>query len=86
MGSSATHTPATQAEAVLWRDTYNQSGVVVADPDFNDGPTWYPFGVQQPTGGWSIGLPGTLLLAPGMVVEKMGHPTEAEIEAALPGS
>jgi hypothetical protein len=85
VGQNANNQDATQADAASWRDNYGQTGVVVADPGWNTGPTWYPFGVDAGGGQWSIGLPGLGLLAPGMEVVTIGNPTAAQIEGALPG-
>ncbi|GEM_PF-3958850 len=83
VGEDVSNGPAGQKEAALWRDSYAQTGVVVADPRWDSGPTWYPFGVAQGES-WSIGLPGTLLMGAGLEVISMGRPTDAQVVAALP--
>jgi hypothetical protein len=56
----------------------------VADPSWASANTWYPFGVDMGGGQWSIGLPGTMLLKPGLEITVMGQPSQAQIQAALP--
>ncbi|MFV8749789.1 TlpA family protein disulfide reductase [Nannocystaceae bacterium ST9] len=82
MSESNDSGPATQADVQAWTSTYALTGVV-AYSTLQD--VWYPFGVDQGGGSFSISLPGTMLLAPGGVIAKIGVPTIEEIEAVLPG-
>jgi hypothetical protein len=73
--------PATQSDVNVWASNYGQNGIV-AYSGHQD--VWYPFGVNQGGGSWSIALPGTMLLGTGASIVKIGVPSNAEIQAALP--
>ncbi|WP_146659320.1 TlpA family protein disulfide reductase [Enhygromyxa salina] len=81
MSENGSGGPAAQADVVAWASQYGQDGLVVYS---NHQDVWYPFGVSQGGNSWSISLPGTMLLEPGMKITKMGVPSNAEIQAALP--
>jgi hypothetical protein len=71
-----------QAGAARWADSFDQTGVVVADPNFEDGVNWYPF--AYPPGGSSVGYPGMVLIDHGMVIySKSRPPSDSEMQAAL---
>ena len=73
--------PAAIADVQTWANMYSQNGLVV----FSGIQTvWYPFGVDQGGGNWSISLPGTMLVGTGAAVASMGQPSNAQIEAQLP--
>ena len=50
----------------------------------NHDNVWYPFGVDQGGGSFSIALPGTMLLEPGMRIYKIGAISGGDVQAALP--
>jgi len=74
---------ATQADAAAWAQQFGQTGVVVADGNFNSGQHWYPFGIDAGGGNWNINLPGIILLDEGMEIATMSQPSQSQIEAAL---
>ena len=63
-----------------WAMNFNQDGMVLTG-----GPeeVWYPFGIDQGGGSFSIALPGTIFIGPNMKVAKMGSPSNQEIEIVL---
>jgi hypothetical protein len=73
--------PAALSDVQAWANNYGQDGLVVYS---NLQDVWYPFGVDQGGGSFSISLPGTMLLEPGMRITKLGYPSNAEVVAALP--
>ena len=73
---------AVQSDAALWRDTYGHEGVVAFTSGTDD--YWYPYGVDTGGGNFSIGLPGIMLVGTGNAIAKIGEPSAAEIQAALP--
>lgn len=81
MSENGSGGPAAQADVNVWANMYGQNGLVVYSGHQD---VWYPFGVNQGGGSWSIALPGTMLLQPGMTVAKVGVPSAAEIQAVLP--
>ncbi|PRQ04608.1 hypothetical protein ENSA5_06130 [Enhygromyxa salina] len=81
MSQDAEGAPPSQADVDAWAQQFSQDGIV-AFSDFSN--VWYPFGVDQGGGSYSISLPGTMLVAPGVEVVKVGVPSLAELEAALP--
>lgn len=81
MSESYDSSPGTQADVQAWANMYSITGVV-AYSSLQD--VWYPFGIDQGGGSYMILLPGTMLLAPGGVIAKIGVPTLAEVEAVLP--
>jgi hypothetical protein len=74
--------PSTQADAAQWANTYQQDGIVAFAANSDD--FWYPYGVDQGGGSFSIELPGIMLVGAMNEVVKIGFPSTAEIEAALP--
>lgn len=82
LDEGATGAPATVADAQGWATNFGQTGLVVVS-SYED--VWYPFGVDT-GGGFSIALPGTMFLGPGMKIAKLGVPTNFEIELVTPGT
>lgn len=82
MSEDATGGPAKLSDVQAWANQYGQQGIV-AFSSYED--VWYPFGVDQGNGSFSIALPGTIFLGPGVKIAKMGVPTPQEIELVLPG-
>ena len=72
--------PAQASDAMSWANNFGQDGMVLTG-----GPeeVWYPFGIDQGGGSFSIALPGTIFVGPGMKVAKMGSPSNQEIEIVL---
>ncbi|WP_146155208.1 TlpA family protein disulfide reductase [Enhygromyxa salina] len=81
MSENAQGGAASVADVQVWADNYGQDGLVVFS---NLQDVWYPFGVDQGGGSFSISLPGTMLLEPGARITKLGVPSPTEIQAALP--
>ena len=81
MSENAQGGPAAQSDVAAWAQSYSQNGIV-AYSGYQD--VWYPFGVDQGGGSFSISLPGTMLVGTGATVSKIGVPSNAEIQAALP--
>ena len=81
MSENAQGGPAALADVQVWANNYGQDGLV-AYSNYQD--VWYPFGVSQGGGSFSIALPGTMLIEPGATITKLGVPSNAEIVAALP--
>ena len=69
------------SDAQGWANNFNQSGLVVVS-NYQD--VWYPFGINQGGGSYSIALPGTMLLEPGMRIYKVENISGADIQAVLP--
>jgi hypothetical protein len=69
------------AEVQAWANMFQQDGIV-AFSTLQD--VWYPFGVDQGGGSFSIALPGTMFVGPKMKIAKMGVPTPQEIELVIP--
>ena len=78
----ATGNPSDQADAELWASNYGHQGVVAYTSGTDD--YWYPYGVDTGGGNFSISLPGIMLVGPMNTIAKIGSPSIAEIEAALP--
>jgi hypothetical protein len=76
---------ATGAHAQQWAEQFGQTGVVVVDPGFQVEETWYPFGIPQGGNNFGFSLPGIALLSPGLKIETLTAPSDAQIQAALPG-
>lgn len=74
--------PGTLADVQAWANMYGQNGLVVYS---NHQDVWYPFGVDQGGGSFSIALPGTIFVGPGAKIALMGVPTPQQIELVLPG-
>jgi hypothetical protein len=81
VSEGADGSPATLADVQAWTNNYNHKGLVVRS-DLQD--VWYPFGVDGGGGSFSISLPGTIFIGPGMKIAKMGEPTIQEIELVVP--
>lgn len=81
MSENSTGGPGGPNDVSAWANMYGQDGIV-AFSNYED--VWYPFGVDQGGGSFSIALPGTMLLGRNVKIAKIGVPTQAEIQAVLP--
>ena len=81
LSENASGGPPSVGDAQGWANNFGQSGLVVFS-NYQD--VWYPFGVNQGGGSFSIALPGTMLLRPGMEIALIGNPSNADIQNALP--
>lgn len=81
MSENSVGGPAGQSDVQAWAQNYGQNGIV-AYSNYQD--VWYPFGVDQGGGSYSIALPGTMLVGPNAKIAKIGVPSNAEIQAVLP--
>lgn len=72
--------PATAADAMAWANNFGQDGMVLTGGPMD---IWYPFGIDQGGGQFSIALPGTIFVGPNMKIAKMGAPSNQEIEIVL---
>jgi hypothetical protein len=79
---NASGAPSNQGDAQLWAQSYGHEGVVAYTSNTDD--YWYPYGVDTGGGNFSIGLPGIMLVGTGNAIAKIGEPSAAEIQAALP--
>ena len=79
---NASGQPSNQADAAQWANSYGQDGIVAFAANTDD--FWYPYGIDQGGGNFQILLPGIMLAGPLNTIAKIGQPTTAEIEAALP--
>ena len=82
LSESADSSPAGLADVQGWANTHGHEGLVVFS-SLQD--VWYPFGVDQGGGSFSISLPGTIFIGTNMKIAKMGEPTLQEIELVVPG-
>ena len=82
MSESLDSSPGDLADVQSWATMFSQDGLVVFS---NHQDVWYPFGVDQGGGSFSIALPGTIFIGPGMKIAKMGVPTTQEIQLVIPG-
>lgn len=82
VSEGAAGNPGTLGDVQAWATNYNHKGLVVTS---SRDDIWYPFGVDQGGGSFSIALPGIIFIGPKMKIAKMGEPTNQEIELVLPG-
>lgn len=74
--------PSSQADAEAWASMYGHNGIVAYTSGTDD--FWYPYGVDLGGGNFNIDLPGIMLVGTMNSIAKIGLPSTAEIEAALP--
>ena len=80
MSENAQGGPAAQADVQAWANNFGQNGLVLYSSHQD---VWYPFGVDQGGGSFSIALPGTMFVGPGAKIAKVGVPTQQEIDIVL---
>ena len=71
-----------QSDVTEWANTFGHDGLVVYSETATD--VWYPFAEVAVAGSYSISLPGTMFVAPGMAIARLGVPTLQDIESLLP--
>ena len=79
---NASGQPSNQSDAEQWASMFGHDGVVAYTSNTDD--FWYPYGVDQGGGNFSINLPGIMLVGTMNTIAKIGEPSTAEIQAALP--
>lgn len=74
--------PGGLADVQAWANNFGQNGIV-AFSNYQD--VWYPFGIDQGGGSFSIALPGTMLVGTKAKIALIGVPTTQQIELVIPG-
>lgn len=82
MSESGDGSPGGLADVQAWANMYGQDGLVTFSSHQD---VWYPFGIDQGGGSFSIALPGTMFVGPQAKIAKLGVPTTQEIELVIPG-